>query len=206
MLRPTAWWGTRDLLTAERAPLHRQTAACSSPRPPAEGCLSCPGAHCCQLFSRVGTGRRHNGLENCLRWLFRAAVSPPPAPGLRPARPGCHLRGKLRTQAVSPCCSKAHSAQDPCVPGGIFSGAFSGKCLFNLFLPTKAAAELAISSVLWKRVSHTQSANIPSVPSARLSQRLPSSVFVLMRTGPPAILLWNVWVLSQPTGHWGSAS
>ena len=89
-LRPTACWGTRDLLTAECAPLHRQIAVCPSGRPPADGCLICPGARCCQqLFSRVGAGREaRNGLRNGLRWLFTAAACPPSAPGSAP----CHAR------------------------------------------------------------------------------------------------------------------
>ena len=89
-LRPTACWGTGDLLTAECAPLHRQIAVCPSGRPPADGCLICPGARCCQqLFSRVGAGREaRNGLRNGLRWLFTAAACPPSAPGSAP----CHAR------------------------------------------------------------------------------------------------------------------
>lgn len=86
---------------------------------------------------------------------------------------------------------------------GAFSQALSQANVFSIsFSPTEAAAELAVPSVLWKRVLRTQSANIPSVPSAELSQRLrldenrSTSHSFVECVGPTL----------QPTGHWGSAS
>lgn len=81
------------------------------------------------------------------------------------------------------------------------------------FLPTEAelfaAAELAVPSVLWKRVLCISLQISPLCPQlCFLSVFQRAGVFIL-RTGPPVVSLWTVWVLPsspQATGGQPCAS
>lgn len=107
---------------------------------------------------------------------------------------------------MSPCCSKAHSAQDPSCPGPFLRRFLRQMSFQSLFHPLKLLLSLPFplcsGSASFARSLQTS----PLCPQLSFL-----SVFVLMRTGPPAIPLWNVWVLlsspqatgAQPRGSGG---